>query len=52
MSGEAKDGPVGTDGSEGHTAATWGREALFYSCINFYSLRQIEMSWPLAQQNS
>ena len=44
VSEEAKDGLAGTNGSEGHTAAAWGRETLFYSCINFYSLRQTEMS--------
>ena len=51
VSEEAKDGPVGTDGSEGHTAAVSGREVLFYSCTNFCNLRQTEMSWPLARQN-
>ena len=52
VSEEAKDRPVGTDGFDRHTAVTWGREALFCSCINFCSLRQTEMSWPLVQQNS
>ena len=52
MSGEAKDGPVGTDGSEGHTTAARGREALLCFCTNFYSLQQTEMSWSLAWQNS
>ena len=52
VSDDAKDGPVGTDGSEGHTAAARGREALLYSCTNFYSLRQTVMSWPLVWQNS
>ena len=49
---EAKDGPVGTDGSEGHTVAARGREALLCSYTNFCSLRQTEMSWPLIRQNS
>ena len=44
--------PVGTDESKGHIVAAWGREALFCSCINFCSLRQTKISWPLARQNS
>ena len=48
VSEEAKDGPVGTDGSEGHIAVARGREVLFYSCINFCSLWQTEMLWLLA----
>ena len=52
VSEEAKDGPVGTDGSEGHTAAAWEREALFCFCINFCNLRQTKMYWPLVWQNS
>ena len=51
VSEEVKDGPVGTDGSEGHTAAARGREALLCSYTNFCSLRQTEMSWPLIRQN-
>ena len=52
VSGKAKDGPVGTNGSEGHTAVARGREALFCLCTNLCSLRHTEMSWPLARQNS
>ena len=52
VSEEVKDGPVGTDESERHIAAARGVGALFCSCMNFCSLRQIEMSWPLARQNS
>jgi len=51
VSEEAKDGPIGTDGSEGHIIVAQGREALFYPCINLCSLQQTEMSWPLARQN-
>ena len=43
---------VGTNRSEGHIAATQGGGALLYSCMNFYSLRQIKISWPLPRQNS
>ena len=52
ISEEAKDGLIGTNGSKGLTAAARGREALFCSYINFCNLRQIEISWPLAWQNS
>ena len=52
VSEEAKDGPVGTDRSKGHTVAARGREALFCSYTNFCSLQQTDMSWPLTQQNS
>ena len=49
---KAKDGPVGIDRSEGHIAAAQGGGALFWSCMNFCNLWQIEISWPFAQQNS
>ena len=52
VSEEAEDGPVGIDKSEGHTVAARGEGALFYFGMNFCSLWQIEISWPLAQQNS
>ena len=52
VSEEAKDGLVGTDESERHIAATREGGALFCSYMNFSSLQQIEMSWPLARQNS
>ena len=52
VSEEAKNEPVGTDGSERHTVATWGIEVLFYSCINLCSLRKTKMLWPLTWQNS
>ena len=51
VSEEAKDGPVGIDRSERHIAAAQREGALFYSSMNFCSLRQIEISWPLAQRN-
>ena len=51
VSEEAKDGLVGIDRFEGHIAAARRGGALFCSCMNFYSLWQIETSWPLAQQN-
>ena len=49
---EAKDGPIGTDRSEGHIAAARGGGALFCFCMNFFNLQQIEISWLLARQNS
>ena len=52
VSEEAKDRLVGTDGSEGHTTATRGREALLCFYTNFYSLQQTVMSWLLVRQNS
>ena len=52
VSEEAKDRLVGIDGSEGHTTAARGREALFCFCTNFCSLLQTKMSCPLARQNS
>ena len=52
VSEEVKDGLVQIDGSKGHIAAAQGSEVLFCFCINFCSLQQTEMSWPLARQNS
>ena len=48
---EAKDGPIGTNGFAGQTTVAQGREVLFCSCINFYSLRKSKISWPLALKN-
>ena len=50
VSEEVKDGLVQIDGSKGHIAAAQGSEVLFCFCINFCSLQQTEMSWPLARQ--
>ena len=49
---EVDDKPVETDESKGHTMIASGRGPLFYSCMNFYSLRQIEISWHLARHNT
>ena len=52
VSKEAKNGPIGTDRSEGHIPTTRGGRASFYSCMNFYNLWQTEISWPLARKKS